>query len=257
MITKRTILVGGHVINRTAFRFLLFFVLLIAAAPVFAQDSANYVVNGDFASMSGTLPTNWLVFSLPNDTSIQYRVESGVFEYYRETGSVQGVVFQDLNVVLPQFARLEIQADLGNSSAIRKRVTILIHDEDFSDLQVCTFWLAPNTPLQTRVMRTYTTEAWTSATVSLYASSADSIGYARIDNVSVKQRPTMPLVGTECYEPGASLPSPALSAAELQALIPTLVPTATPGAAPYIPPGAPLEMPLAVTPTPSLPNTGN
>lgn len=242
-------------IKQTAFRLLIALVLLAISAPVFAQESANYVVNGDFSVVNGNLPANWSVFSLPSETDLQYRVENGVFEYYRTTASTQGVVLQNLNVALPQYARLEIQADLGNSSANRKRVTILIHDEDFSDLQVCTFWLAPNSLLQTRVMRTYTTEAWTSATISIYASSNDNVGYARIDNVSVKQRPTMPLVGTECYEPGATLPSPMMSEAELQALIPTLMPTATPGGAPYIAPGLPSEAPLFMTPTPEIPNT--
>lgn len=232
--------------------FLALFTLLIAsAAPAAAQDSPNYITNGDFSgAVTNNLPSGWSVFGAPISASIQYRVVSGVFEFYRQTDATQAVVLQDTNVTLPQFARLEISMDIGNSSSLRKRVTILVHDEDFTDLQVCTFWLAPNTALQTRVMRTYTTEAWTSATLSIYSSSNDNVGYTRIDNVSMKQRPTMPLVGTECYEPGATLPNPAPSDAELQQLLPTLIPTATPYF-PYVD-GAPAlpEMPLAATPTP-------
>ena len=31
---------------------------------------------------------------------------------------------------------------LGNSSGVRKRVTVILHDSDFCDLSACTFWLA-------------------------------------------------------------------------------------------------------------------
>ncbi len=44
--------------------------------------------------------------------------------------------------------------DLGNSSSVRKRISVLVHEHDFSDLHVCTFWLEPSTPRQTYTMRT-------------------------------------------------------------------------------------------------------
>ncbi|PJF24493.1 MAG: hypothetical protein CUN53_17555, partial [Phototrophicales bacterium] len=191
---------------------------------------------------------------------LQYRTQSGVFEFFRQVGSSQAVVFQNTGVTLPQFARLEVRIDIGNSSSVRKRLTILVHDGDFSDLQVCTYWIAPNAPLQTRVMRTFTTEAWTSAYLSIYASSDDGVGYFRIDNVVMRQRPAMPLVGTECYEPGATLPSELggltdVTDEELQLMLPTLVPTAVPPL--YAPAGAPNEIPLLIAPADSAPTEAN
>ena len=55
----------------------------------------------------------------------------------------------------------------------RKRISILIHDADFSDLHVCTLWLPPGAPMQTYTMRTHTTKAWSNATISFYAAIAE------------------------------------------------------------------------------------
>lgn len=229
---------------------LITFVLLMMTAAVQAQDSGNYITNGTFSAVTGNLPDGWAVFGAPSSSAIQYRTVSGVFEFFRQVGSSQAVVFQNTGVALPRFARLEVRIDIGNSSSLRKRITILVHDGDFSDLQVCTFWIAPSSPLQTRVMRTYTTEAWTSAHLSIYASSDDGVGYARIDNVVMRQRPSMPLVGTECYEPGATLPSELgeLTSEELQLMLPTLVPTAVPYVPSFGGEYAPAEMPIYATP---------
>jgi hypothetical protein len=236
---------------------IIMFALLMMVATVFAQDSGNYITNGTFSAVTGNLPNGWAVFGAPLASSIQYRTQSGVFEFYRQVGSSQAVVLQDTGVALPQFARLEVSIDIGNSSNVRKRITIIVHDEDFSDLQVCTFWIAQNSTLQTRVMRTYTTEAWTSAFLSIYASSDDGVGYARIDNVVMRQRPTMPLVGTECYEPGATLPSElgAFTDEELQLMLPTLVPTAVPYVPSFGGEYAPAEMPVFATPEPLEPSS--
>jgi hypothetical protein len=226
--------------------------LLMTASSALAQDSGNYITNGTFSAVTGSLPNGWAVFGAPSSSAIQYRTVSGVFEFFRQVGSSQAVVFQNTGVALPRFARLEVRIDIGNSSSLRKRITILVHDEDFSDLQVCTFWIAQNSPLQTRVMRTFTTEAWTAAYLSIYASSDDGVGYARIDNVVMRQRPTMPLVGTECYEPGATLPSELgdLTSEELQLMLPTLVPTAVPYVPSFGGEYAPAEMPVYATPAP-------
>lgn len=235
----------------------MLFVLFMMTATVSAQDSGNYITNGTFSAVTGNLPDGWAVFGAPSASSIQYRTLSGVFEFFRQVGSSQAVVFQNTGVALPQFARLEVRIDIGNSSNVRKRLTIIVHDEDFSDLQVCTFWIAQNSALQMRVMRTFTTEAWTSAYLSIYASSDDGVGYFRIDNVVMRQRPAMPLVGTECYEPGATLPSEVgeLTDEELQLMLPTLVPTAVPPL--YAPAGAPTEIPLLIAPADSAPIEAN
>ncbi len=41
------------------------------------------------------------------------------------------------------------QFDLANSSTVRKRISVLVIDSNFSDITVCTFWLAPNAPMRT------------------------------------------------------------------------------------------------------------
>ena len=64
--------------------------------------------------------------------------------------------------------------DLGNSSSVRKRISVLVLDSDFSDLSVCTFWLRAERAAAPYQMRTHTTKAWTNATIYFYAASAGS-----------------------------------------------------------------------------------
>ncbi len=91
---------------------------------------------------------------------------------------------------------------LGNSSAVRKRVTVIVHDYDFSDLSACTFWLAPGQPLSDYIYRTFATEAWTDATVSVYPATVGAEQWIRLDNATFRRTPGTPTVGTECIEPG-------------------------------------------------------
>ena len=65
--------------------------------------------------------------------------------------------------------RMTAQFQLGNSSGVVKRVIVLLHDLDFSDLAACTFWLDPGQPLSSYTMRAFTTKTWTNATLSIYA----------------------------------------------------------------------------------------
>jgi hypothetical protein len=236
--------------------FILLMLVLLAAAPTLAQnepevDSPNLITNGDFSAPIGA--TNWQVYATPTMNAIRYQVTAGVFEFYRFTGGSSALTLQDLNAPIPINTPVEVTLDLGNSSATRKRVVVLIHDGDWSDLQVCSFWIAPGASLQNRVMRTYTTEAWTDAHIALYASPAEANGWIRVDNVVMRTRTTMPVVGTECYEPGATIPNPAPSQAELEALLPSLQPTLEVTATPVLPPG---ELPLLVTPVPLDPASG-
>ena len=68
---------------------------------------------------------------------------------------------------------LTARLDLGNSSPVRKRVTVVVHANDFSDLAACTFWLPPHQPRLPYVLRMRATRAWgpsplTTATLSVY-----------------------------------------------------------------------------------------
>ena len=66
---------------------------------------------------------------------------------------------------------------------------MLIIDSDFSDITVCTFWLAPGAPLRTYTMRTHTTKAWTNAAIYFYAATkGQDGGFYQLDNVSLTLR---------------------------------------------------------------------
>ena len=90
---------------------------------------------------------------------------------------------------------------LGNSSGVRKRVTVILHDNNFSDLSACTFWLAPGQPLSTYTYRTFATSAWANATFSLYPATVDSLGWIRFDDATLQRTPADAPLGTECFEP--------------------------------------------------------
>jgi hypothetical protein len=104
-------------------------------APASAgSPGPNLLVNGDFsAGMQG-----WIMFG-----QIVGQVSGGVFESYRPAGSPAGVVLQPSGQAMTNDTALTASFRLGNSSSIRRRVTVLLHDLDFSDLSACTFWLPP------------------------------------------------------------------------------------------------------------------
>jgi hypothetical protein len=126
--------------------------------------------------------TSWQFFAAPNPFDIVWSVNNGVLEFYRNppppNAANQAVVLQPTGLAVAAGTGLLTQFDLGNSSSVRKRIAVLVHDRDFSDLSVCTFWLPPFAPLQRYSMRTHTTEAWTNATISFYAATPGSDGGA-------------------------------------------------------------------------------
>jgi hypothetical protein len=160
--------------------------------------STDLVRNGTF----GAGMTNWAVFAQPTITDLVHSISNGVLQFYRQPGSAQGVVLQSLGVGLPAGAPISAMFDLGNSSSVRKRITILLHDADFSDLQMCTFWLAPGSPLRPYRINTHSNYVWDNATLSFYAASTGSDGGAYLlDNVHVYSMPGQPVDRTECVDP--------------------------------------------------------
>ena len=169
--------------------------VLTPAAPG-GPDGAEMLANGNFNT--GALAP-WGVFG-----TITHQIVSGVLEFIKPT-AVQpaGVVLQLTGQALPRHQILTATFDLGNSSPVRKRVTVLLHDSDFSDLSACTFWLAPNQPLSTYTYRKATTRAWTNATLSVYPSTVGADQWIRFDNATFRRTPGTLIGGTECVEPGA------------------------------------------------------
>ncbi len=80
-----------------------------------------------------------------------------------------------------------------------------MHDQDFSDLAACTFWLAPGQALSTYTMRAFATEAWANATISIYSATANDNQWTRLDNVSLRKTPSQATSGTDCF--GAATPA--------------------------------------------------
>jgi uncharacterized delta-60 repeat protein len=167
----------------------------------------DLITNGSFAGgMSG-----WLTYATPDMSYIAANLVDGVMSFYRIAPpagtSNQAVAFQPMGVALASGSSVLATFDLGNSSTVRKRIGVLVHDADFSDLAVCTFWIAPNTSLATYRMALHTTKAWTSATISFYAATTGSDGgQYLLDNVSVQFLPTGPITRTDCLDPASPAP---------------------------------------------------
>lgn len=214
-----------------------------APNPPGGADGANLIQNGTFANGM----QSWATYAVPSNAITHNSAVGGMFQFYRATGSSQAVVLQNTGSPIPDNTTLEATFSLGNSSAQRKRVYAIMHDADWSDMIACSFYMFPNKPLGSFTMRGLTTEAWSSASLSIYASTADSSGWIQLDNVVMRTRPSIDPNGTVCDTPTTSVSSAELEAEALRELIPTLEATATP-----ILPDAPIQIepPLLATPVP-------
>ena len=164
---------------------------------VAAQPDINLLRNGDFAGGFN----RWIQFASPEPDDIVLNTTGGVLQFYRATGSSQAVVLQGTGGQLPAFAPITASFQLANNSAGRKRISVLIHDGDFTDLSVCTFWLDGGAPMRTYGMRTHTTQRWADATISLYAATDDETPSYQVDNVSLSFTPAASDTGTDCNDP--------------------------------------------------------
>jgi hypothetical protein len=162
----------------------------------------NLLDNGDFSNGL----TSWIPFATPDMDHIQARVTNGVLEFYKEPQhdgrANQAVIFQWTNRPLRAGAPVVAAFDLGNSSSVRKRVAVLIHEDEFSDLYACTFWLAPNAPMRRYTMRTHTNRDWHNPTIAFYAATSGSGGgFYEVDNVTMMYDPLSLSHGTSCEDP--------------------------------------------------------
>jgi hypothetical protein len=165
----------------------------------------NLIRNGTFAQ-AGNPPPFWSIYG--EDTTGApldpiWSVMNGVFSFYRQANSTQGVVFQAMGVNMPAGTLLEARIDLGNTSPTRKRATVILHDGDFSDLFVCTFWLPSNQPPATYRLTGRPTETWTNAHLSIYHSTVGEDGSITIDNAYVAPMENNGSNSVMCYDPFA------------------------------------------------------
>jgi hypothetical protein len=172
------------------------------------QTTADLLLNGDFSG--GT--TSWQQYATPDISYIVSNVTGGVLQFSRVPPppgtSNQATVFQETGVALPGGAPVLATFDLGNNSGVRKRISVLTLDSNFTDLSVCTFWLPPNTPLTTYEMKTHTTQPWANAAIYFYAATANASGdsgFYQVDNVSLRYAPAQSAVQTECVDPWAPM----------------------------------------------------
>ena len=157
------------------------------------------LMNGDFGS--GAVAPGWMLFG-----NINGGVTGGVLEFTKTTNaSPTGVILQPTGQAVAANQLLTATFQIGNSSAVRKRVTVVLHDDDFSDLSACTFWLPPGRALSTYTYRTFTTEAWANATLSVYPATLGPEQWTRLDNVTLRLTPSATMSGTECLEPVPTL----------------------------------------------------
>ncbi len=166
-----------------------------------APASASLIVNGDFSGGMASWVTLFTIVS---------QVSNGVFEFIRTAGLPGGVLLQQTGAAVAANEFLTATLDLGNSSPVRKRVTVVIHAADFTDLAACTFWLPPGLPLSTYQVRMRATTEWaagagTGATVSVFGATVGLDQWIRLDNVSLHRTPGFPIGGTECLEPSEIL----------------------------------------------------
>lgn len=165
----------------------------VAPAPGGA-DGSNLLVNGDFAS--GAVSPGWSMFG-----QIQGQVSNGVFEFIKVAGAPAGVLLQPTGQAIPANTLLSATFELGNSSSVRKRVTVIVHDNNFSDLSACTFWVPPGQSLLPYTVRMFTTQAWSNATLSVYPATVGADQWIRFDNATLRKTPGTVVFGAECLEP--------------------------------------------------------
>jgi Tol biopolymer transport system component len=177
-------------------------------AGLSAPPDVDLIRNGSFDAAAA----RWSTFGAPDASQMVSQVQDAVFEFRRAPAPggapAQAVVFQATTAQLLPFAALEARFDLGNTGNDRRRISVVLHDADFNDVAVCTFWLAPLAPTRTYLMRAHTTERWSGATISFYAATGTETGLYRVDDVSLKYRPSQPPDRTECADASAPAPQP-------------------------------------------------
>lgn len=161
------------------------------------EADVNLITNGTFSSGL----TGWTPYAVPATGIVHNSGAGGVFQFYRLPGASQAAIQQYTGASLPSNRAFDLALDLGNSSTVPKKVRVHVHDASWQDQQVCSFLLPAGTPLRRYKMVSRATMPWTNATVSIYASDADSAPWLRVDNVRLVARDDLTVAETLCLDP--------------------------------------------------------
>lgn len=171
---------------------------LSSVQPPVLAPLPNMITNGTF---TGALAP-WTTAAAPNPADLVWRIQDGVLEFYRTTTSTFGAISQTTGTALPALTPLEARLSIGNSSGVRRRLTVTLEDaSDGTRLQNCVFWLPANAPLRTFIVRTYAPQAWGNLRLTLSEGTATGSGWLRVDNVEVRQLPGGGVASTTCADP--------------------------------------------------------
>lgn len=223
----------------------------IAPGPT-GVNGTNLLNNSDFSLTvpppSGNPSGNWWTFG-----QLSWTQSGGVFNLNRLAGAPAGLVAQNSGDAVGANTLFEAKFQIGNTSSTRGQMTVIVHDSDFTDMNVCTFWLPGNTALRPYSMFLYAREAWTDATISFYPRTIFGSGSFQIDNVTLRTR-SIGALGTECYpyntvfSVGGERADGTLDlSGDPGVTAETIIPTVEIHSAPALPPG---ELPIIATPVP-------
>ena len=189
-------------------RIRLFVVLIVAltaarvgpfASHAPATTATNLILNGDFSRGL----ENWIVWPQPNFGFVD--ASTGRLHFHRVQNFGSLAILQPTGMSLPRGAFFELSFELGNTDTVPKRLSVIVHDQDWSDLQVCTFTLEPMQPLLPYVMRAQTTEHWIDAAVGFFAITGNPQGAPGdyvLDTVEFTSLSSGgPSAYTECVDP--------------------------------------------------------
>jgi Tol biopolymer transport system component len=155
----------------------------------------NLIANGDFGS-GNIFP--WQFFD-----DLLFEVDAGVLYFARDPGTNPSLLHA-INYPMAPGTALELQFDLANFSAERRRLTILLHDQDFTDFQVCTFWQPPDQDFVRYTVVIPTAIAWQFPYVSFYPSTENppsGVGAYGLDNVELRIAPDQSVRSVQCLDP--------------------------------------------------------
>lgn len=155
--------------------------------------------NGDFSSGFNRWTTR-----LDTTQTILYEGGNPYAAWKGVSGSA-GAIAQNLNFAAPAGSVLEIDLELGNTTPVTKQLRVHLHRYHtvavWDDLLVCDFYLPPNTPLQTYIMRGQINNHWEDIRIWIESWPADNLDYVLTDTVRVRRYTSLDVAGTQCLSP--------------------------------------------------------